>query len=328
MQSNKEELKKTLLDLLLEDKEFRHAVAGAIGYKELLDRFARVEERMAKNQANSNRRFVRIEKEIRDLREEMNKLRQDMNEGFRRHDEEFARVWQSIEKLRQDMLEGFRRHDEEFARVWQSIEKLRQDMNEGFRRHDEELKRHWESIEKLRQDMQEGFRRHDEELKRHWESIEKLRQDMQEGFRRHDKLLQELWVGQGSLGRRMGKDLEKLILNIYRDQLMQLGIDKDKARRFKYIDKEGLYGLKGKVYEFDVVVSNSHVDILEVKSYMEEEDMVVFYEKVNSIRQVIEVEYRAGVKRLIAVAVHIDKEAVDKARELGIECIYGNMVTD
>ncbi len=296
MQSNKEELKKTLLDLLLEDKEFRHAVAGAIGYKELLDRFARVEERMAKNQANSNRRFVRIEKEIRDLREEMNKLRQDMLEGFRRHDAEFARVWESIEKLRQDMLEGFRRHDEE-------------------------LKRHWESIEKLRQDMLEGFRRHDEEFA-------KMRQDMQEGFKKHDKLLQELWVGQGSLGRRMGKDLEKLILNIYRDQLMQLGIDKDKARRFKYIDKEGLYGLKGKVYEFDVVVSNSHVDILEVKSYMEEEDMVVFYEKVNSIRQVIEVEYRAGVKRLIAVAVHIDKEAVDKARELGIECIYGNMVTD
>ncbi|MEM4232056.1 MAG: hypothetical protein QXM77_05950, partial [Candidatus Nitrosocaldus sp.] len=92
MQSNKEELKKTLLDLLLEDKEFRHAVAGAIGYKELLDRFARVEERMAKNQANSNRRFVRIEKEIRDLREEMNKLRQDMLEGFKRHDEEFKKV--------------------------------------------------------------------------------------------------------------------------------------------------------------------------------------------------------------------------------------------
>jgi len=34
-----------LLDLLLEDAEFRHTVAGgAIGYKELLDRFARVEE--------------------------------------------------------------------------------------------------------------------------------------------------------------------------------------------------------------------------------------------------------------------------------------------
>ncbi|MEM2128464.1 MAG: hypothetical protein QXN86_02250 [Candidatus Methanomethylicaceae archaeon] len=42
MQSNKEELKKTLLDMLLEDTEFRHAVAGgAIGYKEILDRITR-----------------------------------------------------------------------------------------------------------------------------------------------------------------------------------------------------------------------------------------------------------------------------------------------
>ncbi|MEM4317985.1 MAG: hypothetical protein QW776_03085 [Candidatus Nitrosocaldus sp.] len=42
MQSN--ELKKKLLDMLEEDKEFRHAVAGAIGYKEILDRIAKVEE--------------------------------------------------------------------------------------------------------------------------------------------------------------------------------------------------------------------------------------------------------------------------------------------
>ncbi|MEM4278526.1 MAG: hypothetical protein QXG53_05440 [Candidatus Nitrosocaldus sp.] len=249
MQSNKEELKKSLLDLLLEDTEFRHAVAGAIGYKEILDRIAKVEE------------------EIKALREEANNLREETNN-------------------------------------------LRKDLND------------------LRRDMNEGFRRHDEELKRHWESIEKLRQDMHEGFRRHDKLLQELWVGQGSLGRRMGKDLEKLILNIYRDQLIQLGIDEDKARRFEYIDIKGLYGLKGKRYELDVVVSNSHLDILEVKSHIEEEDIVVFYEKVNSIRSLIEREYKAGVRRLIVVAVHMDKEAVDKAKELGIECIYGNMVID
>ncbi|GBC73663.1 hypothetical protein HRbin04_01068 [archaeon HR04] len=115
---SKEELKKVLLNLLLEDVEFRHAVAGAIGYKEILDRFAKVEEdmnarflelrkemnerfakveeRMEKNQANSNRRFVRIEKEIRDLR-------QDMQEGFKRHDEEFARIRRDIGEIRRYM---------------------------------------------------------------------------------------------------------------------------------------------------------------------------------------------------------------------------------
>jgi len=39
---------------------------------------------------------------------------------------------------------------------------------------------------------------------------------------------------------------------------MQLGIDPDKAKRFRYIDIEGKYGRKGKEYEFDIVISNNH----------------------------------------------------------------------
>ncbi|MEM4399204.1 MAG: hypothetical protein QXV18_05265, partial [Candidatus Nitrosocaldus sp.] len=209
-------MKKTLLNLLLEDTEFRHAVAGAIGYKEILDRIAKVEERM-------DARFLKLEERVAKVEEEIKQLRNDMND------------------LRKDMQEGFRRHDEEFARVWKSIEAMRK--------------------------------------------------DMQEGFRRHDRLIQELSISIGSLGRRTGKDMERLILNIYRDQLTQLGIDRDKARRFEYIDREGLYGLKGKRYEFDIIVGNSHVDRLEVKNRVGEEDIVTFYEKVNSIKPLIEHGY-------------------------------------
>ncbi|MEM4418012.1 MAG: hypothetical protein QXU66_00315, partial [Candidatus Nitrosocaldus sp.] len=101
-------------------------------------------------------------------------------------------------------------------------------------------------------------------------------------------------------------------------------IDKDKARRFEYIDKEGLYGTKGKKYEFDIIVSNGYADIIEVKNPISEEDIVTFHEKVNSIRPVI----GYNIKRLIAVAVNMDAEAVDKAKELGIECIYGHVIRD
>ncbi|MDW7999377.1 MAG: hypothetical protein RMI32_00005, partial [Candidatus Nitrosocaldus sp.] len=192
------------------------------------------------------------------------------------------------------------------------------------RRHDEEFARVWKSIEDMRRDMLEGFRRHDEEFARVWKSIEDMRRDMLEGFRRHDILLQELSISIGSLGRRVGRDMERLILNIYRDQLVQLGIDEDKARRFEYTDEAGLYGLKGKRYEFDIVISNDHADIIEVKSRMSEEDIVVFYEKVKSIRPAI----GYSVRRLVAVAVHMDAEALDKAKELGIECIYGHIIRD
>ncbi|MEM4442649.1 MAG: DUF3782 domain-containing protein [Candidatus Nitrosocaldus sp.] len=189
----------------------------------------------------------------------------------------------------------FRRYDKKFNAILEEIKKLREDASQ------------------LRQDMLEGFRRHDEELMYLRIAVTSL-----------SKSVDELSVNIGSLGRRVGKDLERLILNIYRDQLMQIGIDKDKARRFEYIDKEGLYGTKGKKYEFDIIVSNGYADIIEVKNPISEEDIVTFHEKVNSIRPVI----GYNIKRLIAVAVNMDAEAVDKAKELGIECIYGHVIRD
>ncbi|MEM0030013.1 MAG: DUF3782 domain-containing protein [Candidatus Nitrosocaldus sp.] len=227
-------LREEFLNLLEKDKVFRHAVAGLIGYKELLDRLVKVEKR-------------------------------------------------------------FRRYDKKFNAILEEIKKLREDASQ------------------LRQDMLEGFKRHDEELMYLRIAVTSL-----------SKSVDELSVNIGSLGRRVGKDLERLILNIYRDQLMQIGIDKDKARRFEYIDKEGLYGTKGKKYEFDIIVSNGYADIIEVKNPISEEDIVTFHEKVNSIRPVI----GYNIKRLIAVAVNMDAEAVDKAKELGIECIYGHVIRD
>ncbi len=263
-----EDLKKMLLDMLEEDKEFRYAIAGAIGYKEILDRIAKVEEEMSKRflemEERINARFLKLEERIAKVEEEMSKRFLEMEERIN------AR---------------FLKLEERIAKVEEEMRDLREESN-------------------------------------------KLRQDMLEGFRSHDRLIQELRISIGSLGRRMGRDMEKMVLNIYRDNLIQLGIDKDKALRFEYIDREGLYGLKGRHYEFDVVVSNSHIDIMEVKSHAEEEDIVVFYEKVNSIKQVIEHTYRASVRRLVVVTVHIDKEAVDKANELGVECVYGDIISE
>ncbi|MFN4337395.1 MAG: hypothetical protein ACK4FV_07490 [Candidatus Nitrosocaldus sp.] len=122
MLSNKE-LKKKLLDMLEEDKEFRYAVAGAIGYKELLDRIIALE-------AGMNKRFLELEER--------------MDERFleleARMEERFAKVEEEIRDLRRDMQEGFRRHDEEFKRHWESIENLRRDMQEGFKHMDKRLR--------------------------------------------------------------------------------------------------------------------------------------------------------------------------------------------
>ncbi|MEM1751899.1 MAG: hypothetical protein QXY92_05810, partial [Archaeoglobaceae archaeon] len=92
----RELIKETIIELLEKDKEFRYAMAGAIGLQEILKRLDKHEEILLRHE------------------EELKKLREDMITGFKRHDEEIA-------KLREDMIAGFRRHDEEIA-------KLREDM--------------------------------------------------------------------------------------------------------------------------------------------------------------------------------------------------------
>ncbi len=175
--------------------------------------------------------------------------------------------------------------------------------------------------------VEERLEKHDKKFNDILQEIAKLRQDTKNEFSKVWQVLQELKVSIGSIGRRIGKDLELTILNIYKDQLMQIGIDPAKARRFEYIDYEGKYGLKGKRYEFDIVISNTHADIIEVKSHAEEEDIVFFYEKVNNIKDVLMEKFN-NIGRLIIVAVDIDEEALTEANRLGINTVYGCVIRD
>lgn len=62
-------IRRTVIEILEKDKEFRCAIAGAIGLQEILKRLDRHEE------------------ELKIFREDINKLREDMMVSFKRHDE-------------------------------------------------------------------------------------------------------------------------------------------------------------------------------------------------------------------------------------------------
>ncbi|MDW7990483.1 MAG: hypothetical protein RMH75_07495, partial [Archaeoglobaceae archaeon] len=141
----KKKTQEIIFELIEKDKEFRYALSGALGLREILEK---IEENT---------------EIIKGYATEFSKLREEVYAGFKRHDEELA-------KLREDMYAGFKKHDEEIA-------KLREEVYAGFKRHDEELA-------KLREDMYAGFKRHDEILMRHDEEIKKLREDMNEGFKK------------------------------------------------------------------------------------------------------------------------------------------------
>jgi len=248
VQALSKEEKERILKAVEEDREFRLALAGAIGFKELLERFARLEERQQK-----------LEERFSELAERQQKL----EERFAELENRFA----ELEKRFAELEERFAELEERFARLEERIVKLE-------------------------------------------EKVVKL-----------EAGVAELKIALGSFGRRLGRDLEKTVLNIYRDQASKLGIDPEKVSRFTYRDREGLLGVKGAVYEFDVVIQEDGIVVLEVKSLVELDDVEWFYEKVVKAEKIL-----GRVKRRVVVAVNIAKDAVERAKELSVDVIYGAVV--
>ncbi|MEM2572476.1 MAG: DUF3782 domain-containing protein [Archaeoglobaceae archaeon] len=306
----KELVKETIIEMIEKDKEFRYAIAGAIGLQEILKRFDKHEEILLRHE------------------EELKKLREDMSEGFRRHEEILLRHEEELKKLREDLVAGFKKHDEILLRHEEELKKLREDMKEGFKRHDEEMaklredmyagfKRHDEEIAKLREEMVAGFKRHDEEMaklredmyagfKRHDEEIAKLREDMSEGF----KLLRNQI---SALGARWGIMSEKAFRNG-----VEGIVEKEfgaKVERWVKKDVDGfVFGYPSDV-EVDVVIRDGKTILVEIKSSISQGDVLVFKRKAEFY------EKETGVKpsKLVMVTPFADEKAIELAANLGIE---------
>ena len=68
------ELKRRILKLLSEDEEFRYAIIGLIGLKEILKRLDQHSEELAKLREDMIKGFERHDKELAKLREDFNMM--------------------------------------------------------------------------------------------------------------------------------------------------------------------------------------------------------------------------------------------------------------
>jgi len=295
----KDRLKSRMLRLLKEDEEFRYAVAGLLGLEEILKRLdrneqelVRLREDMAKMFEKHEERFARIEEEIRRIWQELAKLREDMVKGFERHDREIERLTEELTKLREDMVKGFERHDRE-------LERLREDMIKGFERHDAELA-------KLREDMVKGFERHDREIQRLTEEMNKLREDMTKGFELVNRHI-------SAIGARWGIMAEDAFREGLRGILeKEFGV---KVDRWISRDEDGMvYGFSS-VIEIDIAIKDGKPMLIEISSSVDKSKVAAFLRKAQLY------EKKTGIKpeRLIMVTPYADEDAIEAAREVGVE---------
>ncbi len=115
-----EALKDKILNLLEKDREFRYAVMGLLGFKELLERFSRLEEhqqRLEERQQRLEERQQRLEEHFARLEERQQRL----EERFAELEKHFAR----LEERQQRLEERQQRLEERVTRVEEEMIELR-----------------------------------------------------------------------------------------------------------------------------------------------------------------------------------------------------------
>jgi len=119
------QLKEKILRLLEEDKEFRYAVAGYIGMREILERL----DDLMEEQIRLREEFNEMRKEQIKLREEFNEMRKEqikLREEFNEMRKEQIKLWKSFEELRKEQI----KLREEFNEMRKEQIKLREEFNE------------------------------------------------------------------------------------------------------------------------------------------------------------------------------------------------------
>jgi hypothetical protein len=213
---------------------------------------------------------------------------------------------------------------------WQRLEEVV--TRAVLRARSEEMKEVAEALKLLASYMKEGFEKTFKTLEEHTSLLQqhsKLLEEHSKLLERHEKRLEELAravgelkVAVGSLGRRWGRDLERTVLELYRHALEERGVEPGRVEKFVYTDVDGRFYRRGARIEVDVYIHDGGMYLVEVKSHAELDDVEWIYEKAGIVEKIL----GRKAAKLIIIAVNIDKEALQRAQELGIETVYGAVI--
>jgi hypothetical protein len=168
-----------------------------------------------------------------------------------------------------------------------------------------------------------------EEMKLVADALNKLATYTFEGFKKilevleeHSRSLARLEVTVGRFTSRMGIDMEKMILNIYRDVLEQEGVGVWKVEKLRLKDVDGRYLRRGARLEIDIYAHDDKVYFIEVKSLVEVNDVEWFNLRCDIFEKILG---RRPDRRII-VCINIFRDALERAQELGMHVIYGRVL--
>ena len=224
--------------------------------------------------------------------------------------QEHTKILQEHSKILEEHARQLGEHTNLLQRLSAAVEEQGRILQE----HSKILEEHTRILEHHSRILEE----HSKQLQEHTKILQEHTRILQE----HTRLLQRLDAAVGSLGGRVGIDLERTILNVYRDTLSSLGVEPLKVEKLTYRDLDGRYYRRGARLEIDVCVHDERVYFIEVKSLVELGDVEWFEERCGIFERIL----GRRPDRKVVVALNIFEDALQRASELGMTVVYGRVL--
>jgi len=284
----------------LEIKEFRKWMAESSKKAEIETKELR--QSIAEMRAANDKSAKNAEVETKELRQSIAEMRAANDKSAKNAEVETKELRQSIAEMRAANAESAKNAELE-------INEFRKWMAESSKKAEIEMNEIRESFKKSREEA-------DKETKELKESIKELRRSIQESSKRMDisnaemdKKFEKLGTMLGGLGNNIGKSTENLFFNSLA-KTMSIG-----DLKFDLIEKNVFRIVRGKKFEFDVVMSNAEkILILETKHSYHPNDIKKLIKKLDEYQQ-LHPQY-ANLSVIGAIAgMTIPDETIQLARE-------------
>jgi hypothetical protein len=226
--------------------------------------------------------------------------------------EKFKELEAIVKKAVREALEEA--GSEEARRIAEALDKLVAYTFTGFNKILEVLEKHSKILEEHTKILEE----HSKILEEHSKILENHSKILEE----HTKILARIEATLGGLTSRMGIDMERMILNVYKDVFEREGLEIRKVEKISFKDVDGRYYRRGAKLELDIYAHDDKVYFMEVKSLVDVNDVEWFNFKCEIFEKILG---RRPDRRMI-VCINILDEALERARELGVDIIYGRVI--
>jgi hypothetical protein len=226
------------------------------------------------------------------------------------------------ERMDKSFKELIKQMDKRFESMQEQMDKrfesMQEQMDKRFESMQEQMDKRFEAVDKR---FEELIQLMDKRFEAVDKRFERMLEQMDRGFEEARKERSEIKTSISTLGMRAGFQLEKAILDLLNDKIIQKNINISKIKKVELVDKEGKIFYKNFNTDIDVLIENGNRILIEIKFKPDNRDIFHLMKTAELYRYQTGKDYDS----LMIICMEITQRNFQEATKQGISVIAGEI---